>query len=94
MRRLPRAALRAMTAGRPFMRARLSRSGDAKRDQRLGVAGDGRLERDGRLAQACFQFKVSPPRSGLSKASPNGTLAGSSYAWRRSVTRPVLRGRP
>ena len=73
MRRLPRAALRAMTEGRPFMRARLSRSGDAKRDQRLGVAGDGRLERDGRLAQACFQFKVSPPRSVNLYAAPRAT---------------------
>jgi type II secretory pathway component PulJ len=56
----------------------LAHRGNAKRHQRLGIAGDGRLERDWRRDQACFQFKVSPPRSGLSSASPNGTLAGSS----------------
>ena len=68
--------------------------GDADRDQRLGVVRDGRPERDGGGVQACFQPSVSPARSGFSEASPNGTLAGSSYASRRSVTVPALRGRP
>ena len=42
----------------------------------------------------CRQASVSPPRSGLSRASPNGTASGSTQAWRARVTVPVLRGRP
>ena len=56
----------------------IAHRGDADRDQRLGVCRGGWLEGDGRRAQACFQPSVSPPRSGFSEASPNGTLAGSS----------------
>ena len=41
-----------------------------------------------------FQFRVSPPRSGLSCASPKGTASGRVQGSRLSVTVPVLRGRP
>jgi len=40
------------------------------------------------------QARLSPPRSGLSWASPKGSDSGSVQASRRSVTVPWLRGRP
>ena len=43
---------------------------------------------------ASLQFNVSPPRSGFSRASPNGTFSGSCQGSRLSVTVPRLRGRP
>ena len=43
---------------------------------------------------ASFQFRVSPPRSGLMSVSPKGSVSGSVQARRCSVTLPVLRGRP
>ncbi len=57
----------------------LAHRGDAQRDKVVGIGRGGRLERDpGHASQACFQPSVSPARKGLSDASPNGTLAGSS----------------
>ena len=40
------------------------------------------------------QARVSPPRSGLSWASPKGTDSGSTQDSRASVTVPVLRSKP
>ena len=46
------------------------------------------------LGHVRVQFSVSPPRSGLITASPKGRVSGRVRGARRSVTVPVLRGRP
>ena len=40
------------------------------------------------------QGNTSPPRRGLSSASPKGTVTGERQSWRSKVMALVLRGKP
>ena len=58
------------------------------------VVGVDQQHHAGGRGHASVQVRVSPARSGLITASPKGRVSGSVRGSRRSVTVPVLRGRP